>query len=327
MNTDRKLLPATESLLAEIAGKADFHIIDAYKNAVLCFGSKADADELLKKFLEEPTEPFSEDLLEIIGQWGDEKHAREIFNCCITDIRLNENFPEAVLEVLGRLKFEPAKPVLAHYAFRSSQYYLNRSAVLGLLHFDCREYQQEIKNAVTGVLSKNTFPEFLPALVCKLENRKELLDQLFHSGSTTISTDCNAGIFLGFALCGKDGKKYFKEALFDPNWEAFYNAARMVVKGMDHLEISFEELLQEATLIKDEKVLQYYMLVLISLLEIKVKSYENSGESFEKIYRSLFVTKLFLILAEKAGQEDDAEKLEELLILRMKEEVMLRNRR
>jgi hypothetical protein len=327
LNTDRKLLPATGNLLAEIAGKADFHFINACKNAVLCFGSKADADELLKRFLEEPTQTFSEDLLEIIGRWGDERHAREIFNCCITDFRLNENFAEGVLEVFGRLKFEPAKPVLAHYAFRSSDYYLNKAAVLGLLHFDCREYRKEIKKSITHILGKNLFPEYLPALICKLEERKELLEQLYNSGSTIISTDCNAGIFLGFSLCGEEGRSYFKKALFDPNWEAFYNPARIILQRMHHLNVSFAELIKDAGEVRDEKQLQYYILVIISLLEIKVDSYGLYGEGFENLYRDLIATGLLTTLAEKAGQHPDAEKLEELLILRMKEEVMLKNRR
>src|SRR5690606_11515800 len=104
---------------------------------------------------------------------------------------LNEDFPEDILEILGQMKYEPVKPVLALYAFHTSDYYPNMSAVLGLLHFDCHEYQKQIKSSIEGILNKNLFPEYLPALVCKLEDPKKLLAQLYKSGSTTISTDCN----------------------------------------------------------------------------------------------------------------------------------------
>ena len=324
MNTANPIHSATGSLLEEISGSADFYLVSAYKTAVLYYGSKADADEVLKHFLIDPAGLFASDLLEIVAKWGDERHAAQLFSHSISDGRLKEDFPEEVLETLGQMKYESIKPVLAHYAFNTTDYYPNMSAVLGLLHFDCQEYREQIKSSIEGILDQNLFPEYLPALICKLQDRKDLLAQLYQSGSTTISTDCNAGIFLAFALCGEEGKDYFKKALFDPNWEAFYNSAHTVVKGMDHLKISFDELLQEATLIEEEKELQYYMLVLISLLEIRVKSYKSFEESFEKIYRSLFVTKIFPILAEKAGQQDDVDKLEELLVLRMKGEVLMR---
>ncbi|NJY64034.1 hypothetical protein HC174_14925 [Salinimicrobium sp. CDJ15-81-2] len=327
MNTAKAILPATFGLLKEISGKADFRIISAFKNAILSFGSKADADELLQHFLQNPTDPYAGDLLEVIGSWGDSSHAEKIFRFSISDGRLHENFPETVLEILGQLGYEPAKPVLAHYAFNSPEYYLNKAAVLGLLHFDCKEYREEIRNSIVKVLDKNLFPEYLPALICKLEDCKELLEQLYRSGATIISTDCNAGIFLGFSLCGDEGRSYFKNALFDPNWEAFYNAARTIVQGMTHLNITFEELMQEAGEIKDEKQLQYYMLVILSLLEIKADSHESKGESFEKLYRNLIATGHLTTLAEKAGQLHDAESVEKLLILRMKEEVILRNKR
>lgn len=325
LNTAKAILPATEGLLQEISGNVDFALIKAFKNAVLRFGSKADAEVVLQHFLRIPTGSFAGDLLEIVGRWGNLSHAQKLYDFSLSHDRLNENFPEAVLEVLGQLKFEPAKPALAWYAFNSSDHYINRAAVLGLLHFDCSEYKEQIKNIITSIPGQNLFPEYLPALICKLDDRKELLEQLYTSGSTITSTDCNAGIFLGFSLCGEEGKGYFKKALFDPNWEAYYNAARVVLQGMQHLGISFEELLQEAIQVKEEKELEYYMMVLTSLLEIKVDTHENSGESFEKIYRDLFVTRIFPGLAEKAGQQEDAEKVEELLILRMQGEVLLRN--
>ena len=324
LNTAKAVFPATFGLLKEISGKADFQIINAFKNTILSFGSKADAEELLQHFLQNPTDPYAGDLLEIVGRWGDSSHAEKIFRSSISDGRLQENYPEIVLEILGQLGYEPAKPVLAHYAFNSTEYYLNKSAVLGLLNFDCKEYREEIRNSIVKVLDKNLFPEYLPALICKLENRAELLEQLYQSGATIISTDCNAGIFLSFSLCGEEGKSYFKNALFDPNWEAFYNPARTIVQGMDYLNITFEELMKDAVDIHDEKQLQYYMLVIISLLEIKADSYEPKSESFQKLYRDLIATGHLTTLAEKAGQLHDAEIVEKLLILRMKEEIFVR---
>ena len=327
LNTVKPVLPATEYLLKEISGKADYQIINACKIAILSFGSKTDAEELLQHFLQNPTDPFTGDLLEIVGAWGEQSHAEALFSFSITEGELNENFPEAVLEILGQLQYAPAKPILAHYVFNSSEYYLNKAAVLGLLNFDCEEYREEIKKSITSVLGKNLFPEYLPALICKLDDRKDLLEQLYNSGSTTISTDCNAGIFLGFSLCGKEGKTYFKKALFDPNWEAFYNASRSVLQGLAHLNITFEELMQDAGEVKDEKQLQYHMLVLISLLELKADSYEAKEESFEKIYRDLIATGHLTTLAEKAGQLHDAERVEGLLILRLREEILMGSKR
>lgn len=324
LNTAKDIIPATDRLLEEISGKADYQIITSLKSAILCFGSESDAEELLKYFLKNPTDPFAGDLLDIVGRWGNRVHAQQIFRISISEERLKENFPEAVLENLGKLKFEPAKPVVAYYAFNSSDHYLNKAAVLGLLHFDCNEFNEKIRNSITGILEKNLFPEYLPALICKLGDRKELLEQLYQSGSTTISTNCNAGIFLGFSLCGEEGRTNFKKALFDPNWEAFYNSAGSLLQGMHNLKITFEELMLEITEVQIEKHLQYYMLVVISLLEVKANNYDSKGESFEKIYRDLIATDLLTSLAEKAGQIADAEKVKELLILRMREEILLR---
>lgn len=327
LNTTKAVLPATFELLKEIAGKADFRMINAFKNVVLSFGSKADAEELLKHFLQNPTDPYAGDLLEVVGKWGDSSQAERIFSFSISDGRLNDNFPEAVFEILGQLIYQPVKPVLAHYAFNFTEYYLNKAAVFGLLHFDCKEYREEIRNSIVNVLDKNLFPEYLPALICKLQDRRELLEQLYRSGATVISTDCNAGIFLGFSLCGEEGRSYFKYALFDPNWEAFYNAAATILQGMAHLKISFEELIREAGEVRDEKQLQYYMLVIISLLEVKADSHEPIGENFEKLYRDLIATDLLTTLSEKAGQLHDAETIEKLLILRMEEEILLKSKK
>lgn len=327
MSTGRTILPATEEFLSERNGKGDYKLEWAYKNAILSFGSKADAEEVLKHYLINPTDPYAADILEIVGKWGDEELAKEVYEVSIQDNRLQDNFPEQVLEVLGQLKFEPAKPVLAHYAFRSSDYYSNKAAVLGLLNFNCEEFQDEITTSIKELLGKNLFPEFLPALVSKLIDRKNLLEELYSSGASTTSTDCNAGIFLAFSLCGEEGKTYFKNALFDPAWEAYYNAARYVLVGMTNLGISFSELMEEVMQIEDERMLQYHMLVIISLLEVKASSYNDKGESFETIYRQLLSTQIFSQLAERAGLLPDAEKVEELLIFRMREEVLLRNRR
>jgi hypothetical protein len=64
-------------------------------------------------------------------------------------------------------------------------------------------------------LNQNIFPEFLPALICKLPEKEIELEQLYQWGEKFASTDCNAGIILGFSLCGDEGKIYFKKALLE----------------------------------------------------------------------------------------------------------------
>ena len=170
----------------------------------------------------------------------------------------------------------------------------------------------------------------MPALVCKLHDREEVLEKLYKTGTEYCSTDCNAGIFLGFSLCGEQGLPYFKKAMFSPAWDAVYMANSYVVEGMGNLGITFSELFREVQGIEDKEKQEYGLQLLLSLLEVKIthaKMALNASESYSDIKRELFGLKggkysgELIEFAEKFGKQEEAYMLEKLLRFRLREEV------
>lgn len=317
--------------------KSDYSIISSYVNATLACGIKSDADALLACFLEEPDDPYRADLLKVIRKFGDVSHAQQLAENCFRDGMLIEHVNEEVLEIIGYFGYEPIKPVLAAYAFDETQgdYYQKCCVVMGLLHFDCLEYRDLIRSEIEKCYGQGLFPEFIPSLVCKLENRTEILEKLYELGNESASTDCISGIILGFSLCGAEGRPYFDRVLFDPNWESCDNGTGTAVytyRGMKNLDIRFRELYDRVRAVENEPELTYYMENFLALLDLEIDNAPLSEEEpANELYELLFAWENpnkpnhFWSLVKKAGQSDKAYRLEKALIKKMTQTAILSN--
>lgn len=242
------MLNTTHELIAHLqleSSKRAMPVIRAMVGAILKCGSKADADALLVQYLKNPFDFDHSYLLPVFKKWGDRAVAEQLFSIVIGDNGFNENADPELLEVLGALQYAPVKPILADGIFteKTGDYYMLKYAALGLLHFDCSDLRKEIKKEIEDCYGKNLFPEFVPALVCKLTDRTPVLEQLYELGSTTASTDCNAGIILGFSLCREEGRRWFMKVLFDTAWETGSSATgtvHYVYEGLKNLGISLK---------------------------------------------------------------------------------------
>ena len=312
-------------------------LINSLVYSIVACGDKRDADAVLNQYLSNPSDFHYSYLLQVFKKWGDHSVAEQLFNASIFKNKLKENAEPEILEVLGHLKYAPIKKTLADYIFENPEpdYYISKNAVLGLIHFDCHEYQNEIEMEIEKCYGKNLFPVFVPALVCKLTDRKSILENLYKLGNEFASTDCNAGIVLGFSLCGEEGRPFLKRVLFDPNWETDSTGTGTVhfaYEGLKNLGVTFMELYQEIKSISDEGKLKNSLGVLFALLDRSIEDIEiNKKESFADIYTALFKWKNdresdnIIDLAERVGKMEDAYKIEKLLELKMKEEAIFKN--
>lgn len=312
-------------------------IVYSYVKSILKLGSKKDASQLLDVYLKSLYDFDHSYLLALFFKFGDYSIADKIFKKIIVDNKFNENADPTLLTLLGDLKYEPIKKILFNYAFSNleSDYHLQAASILGLLNFDCTEYLDIIKINIENCLNKNLFPEFVPSLVCKLPDRTKILEQLYESGEKIASTDCNAGIILGFSLCGDEGKTYFKNALFNPNWETFSSSTGTIAytyKGLINLNITFSELYDEIKQMNDKSEIYYSLTGLFSLFDMRISDYRNEHpESFKTLYNLFFSwespeTSNNLIdrsrLVEMDSKAYDYEKIFEL---KMTEEIIIQN--
>ncbi len=326
------MLKTTSELVKYLQLDSSSRDIDYLKpliNSILKCGDKSDADTILLYYLENPFEFDYLYLLPIFKRFGDKHFAEQIYNVFQESLKDNSE----ILELLGDLKYEPIKPILAEFVFKSpeSDYYLSRYSVLGLLNFNCDEYQNSIKTAIENCYGKNLFPEFVPALVCKLKDKKAILEKLYELGNKFASSDCVGGIILGFSLCGEEGRKYFKQTIFNPNWEIGYSGTGSTVctyLGLKNLGITFRELYEDINQISDKEKLMYSLTVFFALLEKKINDFEISRkETFTDIHKFLFQNTIgnLLDLAERTNKLREAYEMQKLIELKINEEVILRN--
>jgi hypothetical protein len=312
-------------------------IICSLVNSILKCGDKSDVDAVLKQYLTNSFDFHHSYLLPVLKKFGDHAVAEQIFNVSIYQNKLNENADAEILEVLGHLQYTPIKQILADYIFGSTEtdYYTSKNAVLGLINFDCTEYQNNIEIEIQRCYEKNLFPEFVPALVCKLKDQNSILEKLYELGSEYASTDCNAGILLGFSLCGEKGESYFRRTLFDRNWETSSTGTGTIhftYEGLKTLGITFKELYSEIKPISDKRSLEYCVDVFFALLKKKIDDTEiNKKELFADIYITLFKWKNdserdnIIDLAQSVDKIEEAYEIEKLIELKIDEEVILRN--
>lgn len=335
------MLNSTKEFIRYLSGdksSQDSTVINAYVHVIVHFGSVDDAHHLLPVFLSEPFSFHHNLLLPVFQKFGDLQAAASLFNACIVSNKLHESALPEVLEVLGDLKYAPVRPILIHYALDpETDYYISKYAVAGLLNFDCSDIQDRILSSIEACYEKHLFPEFVPSLVCKLDNRVPVLEKLYELGNKGIpSTDCIGGIIQAFSLCGKEGEPYFRKILFDPYWEAISSGTGNVwatYEGMRRLNISFKELYAAVRECHEPAETSYALDVLLSLLEIKVTengAIRTGTESFMQIYESLYKWKHenesdnIITIANTFGKEDDAHKIEVLLRSRIQEEIILK---
>lgn len=317
----------------------DSGYIGSLTDAVLLCGGREDADALSEVYLEHPFDWKYSPLLSVFKKFGDSSYAEKLYNLLINDGRLIDGADTEVLALLGYLQYEPVKQTLANYAFGHTEgdYYYCKDAILGLLHFDCAEYQSVIKGEIVKCYGKGLFSEFIPALVCKLDDRNEYLEPLYELGSSYASTDCNSGIVLGFSLCGKQGERYFRKLLFDPRWETFGGGTgtdHFVYTGLKNLGICFAELYTQVRAMKEPKNLDYALRVLLAMLRNRIYDKDvDTTETLAEIYLLLFGWKnenesdniIDLLRPFGDEQRDLAYKLEKLLELKMTQEALLEN--
>lgn len=321
------MLPATQELIAHLqSGERSAPLIDALVYAVVRCGGPSDARALLPTFLDAPFDFYHQYLLPVFAAWGDAATAEAIYGTCAP--AHHEVAPPEVLELLGRLRYAPARPLLVRYAFDASDYYYSKHAVLGLLHFELDDLHELIEQAVEATCGQALFAEFVPALVSKLPQRAALLEKLYHSGTTVCSTDCNAGILLGFALSGAEGLPWFRKALFHPAWEASNTGTALWAgRGLGFLGLGLGDLFAEVAQQDDEEAVAYGTRVLFTLLEVRLHDrYTPHAETFASLLRRLFGSEgLAGVLARRTGLEEEAERLEERLEQRLFEEAVVRS--
>lgn len=311
-----------------------WEIISAYANVIEEKGGPEDGEAVGEYLLEHQDIISLSALYDVVLKWGSVELAQKFFQRAVSEGKFKEGYDLEVLEVFGRFQLEKARPLLVEHALGEPDYYKNLHAVRGLLNYNCDDLQDRIREAIESVYNKGLFNELLPALVCKLHDRAEVLERLYETGRQYCSTDCNAGIFLGFSLCGEQGLPYFKKAMFEPFWEAHYPPRRYVVEGMENLNITFSELFREIQNFQDEEEQRYGLLVLTSLLEVKInqgKMKTDPLESYSDLMRELFTLSGgnysgdLAEFAAKFGERESVYTLEELLRLRLREEVFFRS--
>ncbi|SFB72485.1 hypothetical protein SAMN05421780_101115 [Flexibacter flexilis DSM 6793] len=326
------MLLSTQKLIKylKISDKKDISVIQFYINVALLSGNKSDSDALLKIFLSDPTEYSYSVFFDLFFKFGDKKYAEEIYSISVKDGILQENMPCEILELFGRFQFEPTKNLLIKYALNidiETDHYLSLSAIQGLLYFDCTDYHDIIKEKIEACYDKNIFSEFVPTLVCKLRDKKPVLERLYETGCKYASTDCNAGIVLGFSLCGDEGKKYFLSLLFDKHWEMYSTGTgntKFAYKGLLNLKISILELFRIITTFEDIEQLSYGVNLILSFIECKADDYTDElSESFLDIYTQLFLhnnTEINILkLARKVASSDRTYHVKKIIELKIME--------
>src|SRR5690606_32899393 len=159
-------------------------LVQSCIESILKLGSKEDARALLDCYLAHPSDFDPNYLIPLFRKYGDSTFAERIFRVVISNNKLVDGVDPMILTLLGELRYEPVENILLDYAFpkTGTDYYLHKSAVLGLLNFDCTEFTDTIKTNIDNCLNKNLFPEFTPALVCKLPSREQTLKDLYELG-------------------------------------------------------------------------------------------------------------------------------------------------
>jgi hypothetical protein len=304
------LLPATKGLI-DLARQGSLHwsLASAYGATIARLGAREDAWALFAAFLENPAKRAY--MLTPIRVLGDGELAHELFQACVQNGRLCDGMPEDILLCLGYMGYVLAESLLWKYVAQKADYGdhgydYGSAACLGLLHLPCVALKEAIAAEITSHSGKNWWDvELLPALACKT-GHSSLLEELYQWGSTTASTDCNAGLVLGIALYGEQGSAYFKRLLWNPDWEAHASATgtrHYTYLGCRYLGISLFDLYSELQAHiqrgSSQKQLQYGFKLVESMLGCfidddglphqRLKFLPASPVSAQSVYETLFL--------------------------------------
>lgn len=203
----------------------DSTIIRAYASAIAKLGTLEDIKVLLDLFLQKPNAYSHTSLLYVIQKRGNVEMAEALVqNCFDDDGLMKEDINSDVFDCLVWLEHPKTKEILIRNLLNPNLDHSGHCSVCtGLLHYDGSTHQELFIKEVEACIGKNFFDgEFVPALVSKIHQpkRDELIGQLYESGSTVTSTDCNGGIVLGLALSEGRGEELFRKVLWDDHWEA-----------------------------------------------------------------------------------------------------------
>lgn len=307
-------------------------IVRLKADAVLRYGTAEDAIALFDGFVSSHHDfKYVDYLLPVLMKWPQRLFAESLFDKVVQDGSLINEDQVFYFELFAKCGFEPVKAVAAKYALNASlkDYYLNKGAVLALLHLDCTDMQETIRENIEATLGKGLFNEFVPALVGKLHDPAALLSKLYQSGSEFCSTDCNAGMVLGFSLCGDLGYSYFKKVLFDPRWEVYdtgTGTAYYCYEGFGNLNLSFVDFYEEMRChsVPAERENAYRVFVVLLKSRIEDPNAHDFPERFMSIYSILFASgngEDLVDLSRSYEDEDRAYALLRLLELRVVEEL------
>lgn len=151
---------------------------------------------LVTAFVEDYARAEAYFLLQIIQEQGSKTEAELLFKACVVNHRLKEKVSEHLLETFGKLKYEPAFKMLYHYALEALEpkdYYTNLYAVFGLIAYQPKGLEQEIKKAIATTFGQTFFCEYLPALALLLPPNDAIAQPIFKSLIDHCALDCSAG--------------------------------------------------------------------------------------------------------------------------------------
>lgn len=270
-------------------------------------GDSDDIEKLTNLFLEEPQNSYRAMVLDVIMTSENEKIAEKLYYNCFENGKLRDGVSPEVLKCLGYMKYEPVKKILVSY-IKSNYYSENKNSCIGLLNFDCSEYEDVIIEEIENCFKSSIFNEFVPALASKVKSR-EYKEIIYEHGRTTASVDCNAGLIAAIALLGE--KELFKKIIWDEKWEVFdcgTGTGYWSFIGMQILKISFRELYSDIiNLVKDKEEsakVKYKLGVLYTLLKSKLEftvmpfKISYLSEKYEEIYKYIFEPEDTLSLSE-----------------------------
>lgn len=286
--------------IAQLVTTGQHSLLPLYTDLVTKYGTVEDADYLLPLFVQ--TKEVQ--LLKPLQACGNYATADTLFQQAVEKGTLKAGFPPQTFKALGYLQHAATEDVLLEYykgLFTSKgDWDLHVAVCLALLNYSCAGYETIIQHEIEKCLEEWLFPELIPVLACKTGD-ETLLKKMYEHGSTKASSDASAGLLLGMALYGPNGKELFKKAIWNEAWEAGSASTgnrQYAMMGMGYLQLSFAELLADATvLVKDGNGrLTYPFFLLESLLEANlakpvvydVRSIPPPPETFAQVYQTIF---------------------------------------
>lgn len=298
------------------ASHPESSVILSYVRAIDALGTQEDVQLLLDLFLQQP-DFYRSSLLHPIKRQGTQAMAESLVAHCFNDKGLlKEDIPEDVLDCITWLNHPQAEEILwRHFHYEKADHSMHFSACIGLLHFDLSAHQDTIVQAIEQCIGKSLFDEFVPTLVCKVNDahkRDELIEQLYESGNTVTSTDCNGGIVLGLALSSGKGEAYFKKLFWDEHWEIQGGGTgtdSCAYTGLQYLQISMQDLCRQIQANidggQDDKQTIHQLRVLKSMLSYRV-SRSYSWLKFSPIFTDSLLNVYSSIFSWSTPHKDDS---------------------